>query len=424
MNRLLKKTAAMLTVLLLLLSCLPVAAYALEDIDQEKAVQLTIHFLVDDETQSGKTIPVEDAQFDLYYVAKVNGDGSYTLDGDFADYPVQVNDLSADGWRTLTQTLLNYISADGLQPLDTGKTNEAGKLTFPNTVEKLNAGLYLVDAKEKAGTEYTYQAEPFMVCLPGVNAEQTQWEYHVSVRVKYSKEPNQQPSYDTIDRRVLKVWEGDEEEIRPEKVVIELKKNGVTHDTVTLNAANNWRHLWEDLPRYDEEDKPIEWSVVEQNVKDYKFSVTLEGITFKVTNTYDPDGDAGDTIRRVVQKTWDDKGYESKRPKSITVYLMKNGEKYESQTLSSSNGWKYTWDELPAQDDNGKEIKWTIEEADISGYVANYVNMGDNVLITNSVVKPTLPQTGVLWWPVPVLVAVGLLMLILGKILKGRAENA
>lgn len=425
MISLLKKLSAPVLVLILLFTSLPFSVCALEDIDHTAEVYLTVQFLEDTGVENGPPKPIANAPFDLYYVAKVNAYGSYSLDGDFAEYPVQLNGLSADGWRILTNTLLNYVSADDLKPLDTGKTNETGKLTFPNNAETLSPGLYLVDTKEMVGTDYTYLAEPFLVCLPGVNAEQTQWQYHVDVRVKYSKYPNSEaPSYDTIDRRVLKVWEGDREEIRPKEVVIQLRKNGEVYDTVTLNAGNNWRHLWEDLPRYDENQQTIAWSVSEQNVKGYQFTVSLEGITFKVTNTFDPDAETGETIRRVVQKTWDDKGYESKRPATIKVHLLRNGEIEETQTLSASNDWKYTWEELPSTDENGNDIKWTVKEEDISGYVANYVTLGDAVLITNSVAKPSLPQTGVLWWPVPVLIAAGLLFLILGNLTKGREEDA
>lgn len=37
--------------------------------------------------------------------------------------------------------------------------------------------------------------------------------------------------------------------------------------------------------------------------------------------------------------------------------------------------------------------------------------------------KPTLPQTGQLWWPVPVLTAAGLLLVIAGLLRRRGAEN-
>jgi hypothetical protein len=64
------------------------------------------------------------------------------------------------------------------------------------------------------------------------------------------------------------------------------------------------------------------------------------------------------------------------------------------------------------------------KEVDISGYVVNIDQHGDTFLLTNSPVKPSLPQTGVLWWPVPVLAAAGLVFLIAGHLLRGRRKDA
>jgi hypothetical protein len=124
----------------------------------------------------------------------------------------------------------------------------------------------------------------------------------------------------------------------------------------------------------------------------------------------------------VVKKTWDDKGYEGQRPNSINVKLMRNGTVYDTVTLSANNGWQYTWSGLQAKDDNGKEIQWTVTEVGVPGYIVSIEQHGDTFLLTNAPVKPSLPQTGVLWWPVPVLAAAGLLFLIAGHIMRGRRD--
>jgi hypothetical protein len=268
----------------------------------------------------------------------------------------------------------------------------------------------------------------------------------------------------------LKVWKDENgkdlpKALYPEKAVVKLWKNDTIHDTVTLNEANNWRHLWTDLPKYDEKGVKIEWGVTEAPIEDYTVSVTLEEITFVVTNKLDPglpidpdspggpdDPDKPDdpvkpdkpdkpndpgkpnkpdkpsgstgTVRKVVKKTWDDKGYERQRPSSIKVQLMRNGAVHETVTLSANNNWQYTWSSLQAKDSSGKEIRWTVKEVDVSGYIVNIDQHGDTFLITNAPVKPSLPQTGVLWWPVPVLASVGLLFLITGYIMRGRKRDA
>lgn len=413
-----KRTTALMLALAFLLCAIPVTVSAAENIDMEKPVTLTIHFLDDTD---GEKVPVAGAKFRLYHVAAVDPEGIYTLTGDFGAYPVEVNGLDAEGWRQLTSTLLNYVSADNLEPMDTGITGEDGKLTFPNQAEKLLPGLYLVDAEPVKQGDFICQAEAFMVSLPGQDAGGEQWLYDVSVRVKYTKEPLNPD--ETVERYVLKVWEGDAEQFRPEQIQVELRGNGELYDTVTLNAENNWRHHWTELPRLDAEGNEIEWSIVELEVEDYLLTVTLEGVTFLLTNTYDPDGD-GELLRRSVMKVWNDKGYEDERPERIQVHLLRNGEIYDTRTLDESNQWQTVWEDLPARDQNGDEILWTVQEAEVPGYHVGYTEMGEHILITNSIIKPTLPQTGLLWWPVPVLAALGLLMLVLGRLAKGRAEDA
>ena len=418
MFSIINRTMAFLLALSFLLCAIPMTVSAAEDINTEKPVSLTIQFLDD---ADGEKVPVEGANFRLYHVAVVDPEGIYTLTGDFSAYPVEVNGLDAEGWRQLTSTLQNYVSADNLESMDTGVTDENGRLSFPSHVEKLMPGLYLVNAEPVNQAVSICRAEAFMVSLPGLDADGEQWLYDVSVRVKYTKEPVD--TEETVERYILKVWEGDAEQIRPDQIQVELRRNGELYDTVTLNAENNWRHYWPELPRLDAAGNENEWSIVELEVEDYLLTVSLEGVTFLLTNTYAP-GDDGAFLRRSVMKVWNDTGYEDERPESIQVYLLRNGEKHDARILDESNQWQTVWENLPARDQNGNEINWTVQEEEIPGYYVGYTEMGEHILITNSIVKPTLPQTGLMWWPVPVLAALGLLMLVLGRLAKGRAEDA
>ena len=115
-------------------------------------------------------------------------------------------------------------------------------------------------------------------------------------------------------------------------------------------------------------------------------------------------------------KLWDDKGYESSRPASVTVQLLRNGKVYDTVSLTADSDWMHEWDELPRYDKDGKEISWTVKENAVSGYTADIRQSGVNFTITNSIAKAKLPQTGSLWWPVPVLAAAGLVFLALGML--------
>ena len=77
-----------------------------------------------------------------------------------------------------------------------------------------------------------------------------------------------------------------------------------------------------------------------------------------------------------VHKVWDDNGYPG-RPDSVTVYLLRDGEKHEEIVLNADNQWTYTWDEL---DDR---YSWSVKEDVPAGYEESYKTEDNTVFITN-----------------------------------------
>ncbi len=403
--------AAFLCILCLLV-LLPVRAAAAGAIDGKRDVTLRIAYRHNGE-------PVASARFELYHVASVDAYANFTLAGDFAGYPVRLDCETSAEWTALAETLAAYAARDGLSPLDTGKTDENGTLTFPNEQARLAPGLYLVVGQTLTANGYTYEAEPFLVSLPGL--ENDAWVYDVTASPKHTRTENPPaPSDDTVDRRVIKLWQDDVAELRPSSVVIELLKDGRVYDTVTLNEKNTWRYTWEDLPKYNADGSKIDWRVTEQLPKNYTVRIARDGAAFLVTNTYRPERPDGDTVSRTLIKRWMDAGYEQKRPDSVTVTLLKDGAAYEKQTITRAENWQYTWHDLPRYNPDGTEIVWALEEAPVSGYAASVQQSGDTFLLTNTLDRQKLPQTGLLWWPVPVLAAMGLALLILGAVSKRK----
>ena len=80
--------------------------------------------------------------------------------------------------------------------------------------------------------------------------------------------------------------------------------------------------------------------------------------------------------KATVTKSWDDENDKYMlRPESIIVRLYANGQptgKYA--ILSADNGWTYTWNDLPAYDDNGDLIEYSIEEDDVYAYTPVYAD--------------------------------------------------
>src|SRR5699024_1714097 len=84
---------------------------------------------------------------------------------------------------------------------------------------------------------------------------------------------------------------------------------------------------------------------------------------FNITNTHEPE-----LIDVEGTKTWDDADdQDGKRPESITVYLLANGEPLDNVEVSADSEWTYAFTDLPRYED-GVEITYTIQEANVDEY--------------------------------------------------------
>lgn len=126
-------------------------------------------------------------------------------------------------------------------------------------------------------------------------------------------------------------------------------------------------------------------------------------------------------VERKVQKVWKDDGNEEKRPEKIAVQLLENGTVVDTVTLSKENNWEYTWENLDGSS------RWQVAEANVpDGYTVAITQEGTVFIMTNtrpSEPPPKLPQTGMLWWPVPVLACGGLLLIVIGFVRRRRGEQ-
>ena len=148
-----------------------------------------------------------------------------------------------------------------------------------------------------------------------------------------------------------------------------------------------------------------------------------------------PKGERGDepdiATRLKVVKVWEEYGYTDKRPESITVELLKNGKIDRRAELSEKNDWRYTFEDLPVYDD-GKKNEWVLDEVWFDdNYRSEITKEGITYIVKNIYTgelppgdpTPLLPNTGLLWWPVPVLAGLGVLLIVLGSVKKRKAEE-
>lgn len=115
-----------------------------------------------------------------------------------------------------------------------------------------------------------------------------------------------------------------------------------------------------------------------------------------------------------VQIVWQDEGYEKNRPHEVVVELIRGSEEepFASVVLSEENNWSYTWEDLPGG------FEWSVRQVlNDPNYKTVTERIPGGFRIINSYtppLEPSLPQTGLLWWPVPVLVCAGMLLFVLG----------
>lgn len=123
------------------------------------------------------------------------------------------------------------------------------------------------------------------------------------------------------------------------------------------------------------------------------------------------------TVDISVVKVWNDGDGAATRPDSIDVVLLRDGVAYATYILDATNYWRHTWSGL------SNRYTWTVIEKNVpDGYTVTYDSNHTTLTITNtSIDKPkttdsnsTLPQTGMLWWPVPAMAVLGFLLFLIG----------
>lgn len=135
-----------------------------------------------------------------------------------------------------------------------------------------------------------------------------------------------------------------------------------------------------------------------------------------------------------IKKVWsEDEGHEINRSSFVDVDIFCDGKLFASVLLNEDNDWKYSW-----TGDSSKE--WSCKEVtEVDGYKVLYADEETTFLVQNvyfgssssggdepgpgtTTPDDKLPQTGQFWWPVPVLFAVGVILVATGILIK-KAER-
>ena len=152
---------------------------------------------------------------------------------------------------------------------------------------------------------------------------------------------------------------------RPEKITVELYRNNENEpvETVTIDARSDWKHVFSNLPKYDEDKQEITYRVVEVTVPEYDTEYEISDNGVEIYNHHTPE-----KVSVEGSKTWDDAdNQDGKRPSSIIVNLLADGEKVDSKTVTASDNWSWSFTGLDKYN-SGTEIVYTISEDTVADY--------------------------------------------------------
>ena len=181
---------------------------------------------------------------------------------------------------------------------------------------------------------------------------------------------------------VTKVWVGPE----ASSAKVTLYADGVEKDSVTLNAANNWVHVFANLDKYNNGTE-IVYTITEEPISNYDSAITGDVATgFTVTNT--------NTEKVAVDVT---KNWVGPATDSVTIKLLADGVEVESAVLTATDNWMHTFSNLPKYAADGHEIVYTVDEYDVPSYVkAIEGTSSTGFTVTNTITgKVDIPVTKV-----------------------------
>ena len=289
----------------------------------------------------------------------------YSLEEDaVSHYQSQVTGNAADGFVVTNTYKPETIKISGQKKWDDAE-NQDGKR--PNAVRvKILKGQDIVDVQEvTAANGWKYESNPLPKYAAGQEIAYTVAEEAVSGYTSKVDGYNITNSYtpETVKISGQKVWDDadNQDGKRPASVKVKILNGDTVVDEQNVTSANDWKYESKALPKYAS-GQEITYTVSEEAVPGYTSKV--DG--YNITNSYTPE-----TTTVSGSKTWEDgDNQDGKRPASITVNLLADGQKVNTQTVGEAEGWSYNFTGLPVYKD-GQRITYTVTEEAVPGYSTN-----------------------------------------------------
>ncbi len=168
-----------------------------------------------------------------------------------------------------------------------------------------------------------------------------------------------------------------QEGTRPESITVKVMNGDKEVETIEVkpNEDGNWEYTSESLPKYDENNNIIEYTVVEEKLDDYnvEYNRTVDektgDITANITNTLN----RVPTVTVSGTKHWEDEeDQDGIRPDNITIAVISSDKTDKTERLQTigkkddvTYNWTYRFTGLPKYDANNQEIQYSVTETGI-----------------------------------------------------------
>ena len=304
-------------------------------------------------------------QLKVYKVGVKNAEGKYEVTGDFKSYPVSLKEITtATAAADAANTLENYAVLDKIPPLYQGETDESGSFS----AAELDKGLYLL-----CGEKYIQEGQWVIPTPSLIKVDSKELNSGEIIKVLTKFELKKMPEENSAEYGVKKVWDILDQftEKQPTSIKVGIYDNGELAEEVTLDEENDWEYYWQGEADHDWRVKEIE--IPEDFTVVYRNNETL----YQIENTYTITEGGGD------DNPDSSKPDDSKPEESVPDSSKPDDSKPEESVPDSS------------KPDDSKTPSSSKSE-------------------TSSVTDTSLPQTGSLWWPVPVLGGAGVILIAAG----------
>lgn len=209
-------------------------------------------------TENTGSITVTNATKDQTYTVYKLFDASYDATEDSISYSIAANDQF---YRAKLDAFVSQHSVPSIKIT----TNAEGTALC----DEIPLGLYFV--KQTGAVEGFAPCTPFLVTVPGKNADGYVYEVNASPKTEVAR---------LTSITIKKVWNTDASTEAAERVTVQLLRNGNVVKTATLNAQNNWQVTYTGMPESDA------YSIKEIDVpKGFTATYSKTGYVFTVTNT-------------------------------------------------------------------------------------------------------------------------------------------